>query len=198
MIVSINHVSDGAPLSRIGSIAGICYGADGGNPVKRASRCWDNGHMSVFEHVSVTWLVEGISRSCSHQLVRHRMASYTQVSQRYTKAVVDPARTDWYVTPPCFAGDGEYAGHMVDAASNYLDAIANGTRPEDARFLLPEATKTTVAVTMNLREFRHFYELRADSHAQWEIRELASAMLNTLPDSGEWLEFRRLLLKEYL
>ena len=63
---------------------------------------------------------------------------------------------------------------------------------------MPEATKTTIAVTMNLREFRHFYELRADSHAQWEIRELASAMLNALPDSGEWLEFRRLLLKEYL
>ena len=139
--------------------------------------------MSVFEHASVTFSIEGISRSCSHQLVRHRLASYTQQSQRYTK--IDTSGDDWYVIPPAFENAGKdildaYRDTMKNAAQEYLAALGYSIKPEDARFLLPEATKTSIVVTMNYRELFHFFDLRLDKHAQWEIRELANKMLEAL------------------
>jgi thymidylate synthase (FAD) len=164
-----------APLETISLAAGTCYGKHDISS-KRVKSCYDSGHMSVFEHASVTLRISGISRACSHQLVRHRLASYSQQSQRYCK--VDTSTHDWYVIPPQFKRDhpDEFRDHMEQCAAAYLGALGAGIRAEDARYLLPEATKTEITMTMNCRELFHFLDMRLDQHAQWEIRDLASAI----------------------
>lgn len=145
------------PLQLIGSVAGVSTERGGSDRVKakRAVRCFELGHMSVFEHVSVTWRIEGISRACSHQLVRHRLASFCQQSQRYVKVGTD---SDWYVTPPSIKNDDrmrdQYDNAMWQCAQCYQSLLDNGMKPEDARFALPEATKTAIVATMNLRSSR--------------------------------------------
>lgn len=198
MQVTILNTSHDRPLSFIGKVAGISHGKDD-ESVKRALGCWRAGHGSVLEHVSVTFKADGISRACSHQLVRHRMASYVQESQRYTHVNVNG--DDWYVMPPCFAeyGDSEdfFSDAMSDCAFAYQSALDSGERPEDARYLLPEATKTSINVTMNLRELESFYFLRADKHAQWEISRLAWELMDRLYRlGGEWEQVVRIIQDE--
>lgn len=195
MIAGVIAKTTDSPLSFVGSVAGASYGKDDSSR-KRAVRCFELGHMSVFEHVSVTWKIEGISRACSHQLVRHRLASYCQQSQRYVK--VGTNSMNWYVIPPSIREDDlkcvEYEVAMYQCAKHYNSLLKKGVKPEDARFALPEATKTAIVVTMNLREFASFYALRSDSHAQWEIRELAEEMRGELQLlGGEWKDFTELL-----
>ena len=180
------------PLQLIGSVAGVstARGGSDDDKAKRARRCFKREHMSVFEHVSVTWRIEGISRACSHQLVRHRLASFCQLSQRYVKVDTD---ADWYVIPPSIREDDrmleEYAREMWRCAEHYKSLLDDGMKPEDARYVLPESTKTDIIVTMNLREFMSFYEARSDNAAQWEIRELAEdMMLSFYMLGGEWME----------
>lgn len=184
MQVKIINTSHWMPLSFIGECAGISHGKT--NPsVDRALGCWMAGHTSVLEHVTVTFRIFGISRACSHQLVRHRLASFVQESQRYTK--IDTSTGDWYITPPRMVGVPEYKRHMERCGDAYQSALDAGIKPEDARYLLPEATKTSVVMTMNLRELESFYKLRIDKAAQWEIRELARWMLRSLDEiGGEW------------
>lgn len=181
------------PLQLIGSVAGVstARGGSDDDKAKRARRCFKREHMSVFEHVSVTWRIEGISRACSHQLVRHRLASFCQQSQRYVKVGTDSS--DWYVIPPSIKDDDrmrdEYDNAMWQCAQYYQSLLDNGMKPEDARFALPEATKTAIVATMNLREFASFYAARTDKAAQWEIRELAeNMMLSLYMLGGEWME----------
>lgn len=165
-----------APIETISLAAGTCYGKHDISP-KRVKSCYDSGHMSVFEHASVTLRISGISRANSHQLVRHRLASYSQQSQRYCK--VDTSTHDWYVVPPQFKRDhpDEFRDHMEQCAAAYLGALGAGIRAEDARYLLPEATKTEITMTMNCRELFHFLDMRMSQHAQWEIRDLAHEIL---------------------
>ncbi len=134
------------------------------------------GHESIIEHASLTFEISGISRACSHQLVRHRIASYSQESQRYVE-LSDPE----FLAPPSIAEKpaamqvwDELVGKMKKA---YGELRRLGIRKEDARFLLPNATATRIVVTMNLRELRHFFRVRCDREAQWEIRALAKEML---------------------
>lgn len=181
------------PLQLIGSVAGVSTDRSGSDKDKanRAWHCFELGHMSVFEHVSVTWKISGISRACSHQLVRHRLASFCQQSQRYVKVGTDSL--DWYVIPPSIKDDDamrdEYDNAMWQCAKYYQSLLDNGVKPEDARFALPEATKTEIVATMNLREFASFYEARSDKAAQWEIRELAEDMMRSFYMlGGEWVE----------
>lgn len=187
MDICIINTSHWMPLSFIGECAGISHGKT--NPSDdRALRCWQAGHTSVLEHVTVTFRINGISRACSHQLVRHRLASYVQESQRYTK--IDLSR-EWYVVPPAIAASDDrydfFVEHMERCGDAYQSALDAGIKPEDARYLLPEATKTNLVVTMNLREFESFYKLRSDKAAQWEIRELAGLMLRSMNKiGGEW------------
>lgn len=193
MQVTILNTSHDSPLSFIGRVAGISHGRDD-ESVKRALGCWRAGHGSVLEHVSVTFKVEGVSRACSHQLVRHRLASFVQESQRYTR--IDVEGHGWYVMPPAFDTDCEesrfdnqktFRYAMQFCASEYSLALLCGIKPEDARYLLPEATKTALNVTMNLRELESFYKLRADRAAQWEIRDLAHDVMYALKRlGGEW------------
>ncbi len=143
----------------------------------------ESGHDSPVEHVSFSFAVEGISRACSHQLVRHRIASYSQQSQRY----VDESDMD-YVLPPAIARIPEarerFEAFMAEVGSAYRDlkAIldAHGRKDkskEDARFVLPQAAETKVVLTMNCRALLHFFHLRCCRRAQWEIRAMAEAML---------------------
>lgn len=157
--------------------AGLCYGKDD-KSIKRLRNCYKVGHTGVFEHASVSFLVRGISRACSHQLVRHRIASYAQESQRYNR--YDLSGDDWYVVPPSIDENvyvlSEFNDKMQEDAKAYEYALANGIKPEDARYLLPEAMKTSIVVTRNIRDLFHFFDLRLGPRAQWEIRELAEQM----------------------
>lgn len=178
------------PIFVISQAAGTCYGKHDLSE-KRVFNCLRAGHESVFEHANATFLIGDISRACSHQLVRHRLASYSQQSQRYCR--IDVTSDDWYVIPPDILGEQSelkpdvYRMLMKDYAWNYLAALENGCKPEDARYLLPEACKTEIVVTMNVREFFHFLDTRVSHRAQWEIRRLAMAMRMCLAkQDGEW------------
>ncbi|RMG57439.1 MAG: FAD-dependent thymidylate synthase [Deltaproteobacteria bacterium] len=134
------------------------------------------GHHSVLEHASFTFGIEGISRAASHQLVRHRIASYSQQSQRYVRY----DRVD-VVTPPSIASDGEalekFESLVEEISRLYRWMLERGIPAEDARYILPNATETKIIVTMNARELNHFFTLRCCRRAQWEIRALAMEML---------------------
>lgn len=197
MLVEVIAKTTDSPLSFVGSVAGASYGKDDSSR-KRAVHCFKLGHMSVFEHVSATWRIEGISRACSHQLVRHRLASFCQLSQRYVVVNTD---ADWYVIPPSIRDDDrmleEYASEMWRCAEYYKSLLDDGMKPEDARYVLPEATKTDIIVTMNLREFMSFYKARSDKAAQWEIRELAEDMMRSFYMlGGEWMEVVHMIEEE--
>ena len=132
----------------------------------------------LLPHVSFTFAIEGISRACSHQLVRHRMASYSQQSQRF----VEVRHLERHVVvPKTIAGreetQGRFKRFVEEAQRAYRDLVDLGVPREDARFVLPNATETSLLLTMNGRFLLHFFGLRCCNRAQWEIRELADAML---------------------
>lgn len=135
------------------------------------------GHHSVLEHASFTFGIEGISRACSHQLVRHRVASFSQQSQRYVSHKEPFAA----VVPPTIAGRADlaerYQGLLEEIHGVYRRLIDAGVPAEDARFVLPNAAATKLVVTMNARELHHFFNLRCCRRAQWEIRAMAKEML---------------------
>ncbi len=143
------------------------------------------GHMSPIEHASFTFAVEGISRACSHQLVRHRLASYSQQSQRY---VSEESGFD-YIIPPSVKEDKElkniFISFMEQAQEAYNSmvkklnekGIKGESANQDARFILPNAAETKIMVTMNARELLHFFRQRCCNRAQWEIRHMAEEML---------------------
>lgn len=132
-----------------------------------------DGHLSPLEHASITYQINGISRACSHQLVRHRIASYTQQSQRYVTLDEEP---EWVIPPSC-KRYARYPHELWSTWENYKSLIRDGVPLEDARYILPNATPTNIVATMNFRELLHFFELRCCKRAQWEIRELANRML---------------------
>ena len=142
-----------------------------------------SGHETPLEHVSMSFAVEGVSRTCTHQLVRHRLASYSQQSQRYVKEF------DFdYIVPPSIKQDKKlleiFESTMRHIQDSYV-SIVNMLRQkgkksescyEDARFLLPGAAETKIVVTMNCRELIHFFKVRCCTRTQWELRRLAGAM----------------------
>jgi thymidylate synthase (FAD) len=136
------------------------------------------GHASVTEHATFTFSISGVSRALTHQLVRHRLASYTQQSQRYVKFSHDEIL---YVTPPAIEEYPEateiYTEVMAQLASAYDKLIKKGIAPEDARFVLPNAATTNIVVTMNARELLHFIRMRSCERTQWELREVSVEML---------------------
>jgi len=135
------------------------------------------GHTSVIEHTCFTFGISDVSRSLTHQLVRHRIASYAQQSQRYVN-LVEPV----FVTPPTILKDAAmkkaYNNTMKTIWAQYNKLLEMGIPAEDARYVLPNATCTNIIVTMNARSLLNFFELRCCLHAQWEIRTLANKMLN--------------------
>jgi thymidylate synthase (FAD) len=137
----------------------------------------EHGHTSVIEHVSFTFIISEVSRALTHQLVRHRIASYAQQSQRYV-SLNNPK----YVIPPNIKKNKElkksYDLTMKNLWDQYNKLIEMDIPIEDSRYILPNATCTDIMVTMNARSLLNFFELRCCQHAQWEIRLLANKMLN--------------------
>lgn len=192
-VVLLAHTPD--PVETVAAAARLCYSAADVNAIteKVASndqepfieKLVNSGHLSPIEHASFTFAIEGISRACSHQLVRHRLASYSQQSQRYV-SMEDGFR---YIIPPSIARDPslkeqfeffmegiqEFYNRLLSALNDR--GIEGEAAYEDARFVLPNAAETKIIVTMNGRELLHFFARRCCRRAQWEIRAMAIEML---------------------
>ncbi len=191
-VVLLRHTPE--PEEVVAMAAKLCYSPSGVEELKEKIEAKDQaafveklasiGHLSPIEHVSFSFGIEGISRACSHQLVRHRVASYSQQSQRYVKE----EQFD-YVIPPSIKQDPalreEFEKSMAEAQGNYTRVLKRleelGYKGEagqqDARYLLPNAAETKIVVTMNARELLHFFRVRTCNRAQWEIRDMAECML---------------------
>ena len=188
----ISHTPD--PERLIAAAAKLCYSESDAASIfedltpeaveRFLQRLTDMGHASPVEHANFTFAVEGVSRSLTHQLVRHRHASYSQKSQRYvTEGDFD------YIVPPEIANNHRaifiYCSAMRDAQYAYDELVyelqddgrTEKEAYEDARYVLPNACETKIVVTMNVRELLHFFNVRCCNRAQWEIRELATEML---------------------
>ncbi len=152
------------------------------NLIKVLQKTVEKGHEPVIEHANFTFSIEGISRACSHQLVRHRLASYSQQSQRHIKP-----NKERYVTPPQIKKNSEakekFEKAMKKAWTAYKKlAQLEGIPKEDSRFVLPNATKTNIVATMNARTLINFFKQRTCLHAQWEIRTVANKMLKKVKE----------------
>jgi thymidylate synthase (FAD) len=142
----------------------------------------ESGHLSVLEHASFSFAVEGVSRVLLSQLTRHRIASFSVQSQRY----VSLSDAFSYIVPPRIAALGDTAALEYDRQMRQMHAWyaawqqqlgAGEGANEDARFVLPGACETRILITMNARELLHFFSLRCCNRAQWEIRAMAEEML---------------------
>ena len=173
------------PERIVAAAARLCYSSD---PVPEllerlddekvanfVSRLREMGHLSPFEHVSFQFSIDGVSRALSHQLVRHRIASYSQRSQRYVNE-----KGFEYVVPPSIRKNSEalrrFEGVMAHLQEEY-EALRSLVPAEDARFVLPNACTTSLVATFNARSLLNFFEHRTCLRAQWEIRALAEKML---------------------
>ncbi|MCK4969098.1 MAG: FAD-dependent thymidylate synthase [Thermoplasmata archaeon] len=183
-VVLLRHTQD--PDRVCAAAASSCYSANGASDLhhdlsdKKVRRLLEHtvgrGHHSVVEHAVFTFSLEGVSRTLTHQLVRHRIASYSQQSQRYVR--FDEAT---YVTPPEVEDSPEakrvFDRTIEEAWQAYRELVEAGIPEEDARFVLPNAATTNITITMNARELLHFFRLRCCLRAQWEIRRAALKML---------------------
>lgn len=189
------HTPD--PERAIATAARLCYAPVGASelmetmPPERVqsvlSTIMKSGHFSTLEHVSYTFAIDGVSRALTHQLVRHRLASFNQQSQRYVKF-----KDGLATVKPGTVAENEEASALFDqaveaAVSAYTKLLEAGIPAEDARYLLPNAAETKIVVTMNVRELLHFFELRCCNRAQWEIRELAHAMLELVRPTAPYV-----------
>lgn len=178
MKVYVNEITPGSE-TLIEYAGRVCYNST--DKIKEGSAgpfikgLLNRGHDGPLEHATATFTVSEVSRALSHQLVRHRIASYCQESQRYVK-VNEPE----YVTPDSIGENGPlnkawivFYEQMESAWKAYNDLLTLGIPAEDARFVLPNACCTNIVITMNFRSWRHFLKLRLDKHAQWEIRAMA-------------------------
>ena len=139
------------------------------------------GNFSTLEHVTFTFAIEGVSRVLTHQLVRHRIASYSQQSQRYVK------EHDFEtIVPPSIAKNPEakakFTALMTEIQNLYNEFTEAGVLAEDARYILPNATETKIVCTFNARSLLNFFSLRCCTRAQWEIRALANEMLRQVKE----------------
>lgn len=196
----LNYTPDGEKL--IASAAKLCYSQTGVDDIEKdldeasIEKFLNNlikiGHLSPIEHISFTFGAEGVSRTLTHQLVRHRIASFSQQSQRYVRL----DQFD-YVLPPAIAEDEEARSLFIEAmerdqesydliakrlfakykTEGMTDSQAEKKAIEDARYVFPNACETKIVYTMNARSLMNFFSLRTCNRAQWEIRDLAVAML---------------------
>ncbi|GBF22849.1 thymidylate synthase [Candidatus Gastranaerophilus sp. (ex Termes propinquus)] len=155
--------------------------------LKLIEKVISSGHYSTIEHIQLTYAISGVSRACTHQLVRHRHMSFSQKSQRYVK---EKGLFD-YVTPPSVARNGElcekFNNFMQQAADMYQELVANGVKAEDARMVLPNAASSSLVASLNLRELIHLANLRLCVRAQLEIRELVKKMCDEILKTEAWL-----------
>ncbi|MGI6143805.1 MAG: FAD-dependent thymidylate synthase [bacterium] len=182
-VTLINHTPE--PEKTVAAAARLCYSPLGAAEImenltpekvdKFLAKLTQMGHFSPTEHVTFTFAIEGVSRALSHQLVRHRIASYSQKSQRYV------AEDDFaYIVPPTIRENPGALAVYQEAMTKLREAysqLAGIVPKEDARYLLPNACETKLVATFNARSLHNFLRLRCCQRAQWEIRELAEKML---------------------
>jgi len=181
LITPISQLTEYPKL--IEQIGRVCYKSEDRIQEGSAARFIKNiikrGHESVIEHCSISYKFI-CSRSCSHQLVRHRLCSFSQESMRYC----DYTRGKLEVIIPSEVKT-EHQRQLItntytQAYKTYIELRNSGLKPEDARFVLPHGTKTELVVSANIRQWRHVLKTRLDSHAQWEIRNLMNTILYEL------------------
>ncbi len=185
------------PERAVATAARLCYAPVGGRELmesltdekirKVLTTIMASGHFSTLEHASYTFAVEGVSRALTHQLVRHRLASYNQQSQRYVKFKEEPP-----IVRPASVDTNPEAAQAFDEAIEacwqaYDKLVQAGVPAEDARYILPNACETKIVVTMNIRELMHFFSNRCCNRAQWEIRELAWKMLELVRPTAPFI-----------
>ena len=185
------------PERAIATAARLCYAPVGASelmetmPPERVqsvlSTIMSSGHFSTLEHASYTFAIDGVSRALTHQLVRHRLASFNQQSQRYVKF-----KDGIEVVKPGSVSESPEASRVFDEAmaaaeDAYAALLELDVPAEDARFVLPNAAETKIVVTMNVRELLHFFGLRCCNRAQWEIRELALKMLELVRPTAPYV-----------
>lgn len=158
------------------SLDEICASIDTESAFKFVRMLKSLGHESALEHVCFTFGAEGISRAATHQLVRHRIASYSQQSQRYVSM-----HNAEFIMPDSILNNNKaksiFENCIEQIKTSYKKLIAENIPAEDARYLLPNACESNIVFTMNARELLHFFSLRCCSRAQWEIRNLSEKML---------------------
>lgn len=188
-VVLLSHTPD--PERAVAAAGRLCYSSSTAAELKESMSDEEvsrlirilitSGHLSALEHASFTFGIDGISRACSHQLVRHRLASYSQQSQRYVRF----SDEEGFIVPPRIAEDSQSLAVFQKAMHSAMEAynrlvelgqergLKKEAIQEDARFVLPNAAETRIVVTMNTRELRHFFKVRCCRRAQWEINTLA-------------------------
>lgn len=184
MVKLVRHTPE--PERTVAMSARLCYSPIGAaqleekisdeQAAKLVRKLVSMGHLSTLEHVTFTFAIEGVSRVLTHQLVRHRIASYSQQSQRYVK------EHDFEtIVPASIASKPEAKAKfdklMTEIQAMYDEFIALDIPAEDARYILPNATETKIVCTFNARSLLNFFSLRCCTRAQWEIRALANEML---------------------
>jgi len=145
-----------------------------------------SGHHSTIEHCTFVFAISGVSRACTHQLVRHRHMSFSQKSQRY---VTEKDQFE-YIIPPTIKKsqlEDEFKDYMAKTAEFYEKLIKAGIPAEDARFVLPNAASSSLVASLNLRELIHLANLRLCTNAQLEIRVLVKKICEAVIDKEPWL-----------
>jgi thymidylate synthase (FAD) len=185
------------PERAVATAARLCYAPVGASELmgsmsdeqvgKVLATIMRSGHFSALEHASYTFAVDGVSRALTHQLVRHRIASFNQQSQRYVTYSAEPET----VLPQSIGSDPETLAAFntaIDVAwATYAQLVEAGVPAEDARYVLPNACVAKIVVTMNIRELLHFFELRCCNRAQWEIQGLAQRMLELVEPTAPYV-----------
>ena len=189
------HTPD--PERAVATAARLCYAPIGASElmerldeesiIKVLRTIMSGGHFSTLEHASYTFAIDGVSRALTHQLVRHRLASFNQQSQRYVAY-----KNGLDVIKPESIAQNEEANALFDkmiesTIEAYKAFLEAGVPAEDARYILPNAAETKIVVTMNIRELLHFFSLRCCNRAQWEIRDLAWKMLELVRPTAPFI-----------
>ncbi|GIU69190.1 MAG: thymidylate synthase [Candidatus Woesearchaeota archaeon] len=187
--VTIINAQSPSEVANLLEMAGrTCYKSESrGNPEEFIKKLIERGHESVIEHINFT-VKFTTNRGVTHELVRHRIASYSQESTRYCNyngemkfiypVWVNKSFEDW-VLEGCetLSSDGEFYASCVEAANRYRSLLSKGWRPEEAREVLPNALATDIVVTANAREWRHIFKLRTSNKSHPQIRFLMTALL---------------------
>ena len=174
----VNLISHTNNIDVLNKVAAICVDKYDTASHTNFNAAIASGHYSILEHVTLTFYVEGVSRALTHQLVRHRLASYAEQSQRYTKINMEK---DWYIIPESINSPvlkQIYKDMMSSIEQTYIKLLDMGVPKEDARMILPNATKTKIIITLNLRTLTEIANKRLCYKAQKEIRKLITLMVN--------------------
>lgn len=166
----------------IETAARICYQSESNEETRSQfiKNIIKRGHLSVLEHASATFKITGISRCCANQLVRHRLCSFSQKSQRYVKEDQFEFVIPHSIKKLGNFEEAKFQCDMIKIQQMYDYWKQKGIKNEDSRFVLPNSATTELVMSANFREYRHIFDLRCSNHAQWEIKELCLEMLKKL------------------